>query len=117
MSSQHFLAWYIERRIDAIHIQPGKPTQNPHVESLHGRLRDECLNVSWFWHLFDARRKIAAWRVEYNCASTFRARVFNARGVCAPDRFAFRGVEYHTSGSAARLSLTAPPSQPSQLRP
>jgi len=46
MSSRHFLAWCIEKRIDAIHIQPGKPTQNAHVESFHGRLRDECLNVS-----------------------------------------------------------------------
>jgi hypothetical protein len=24
------------------------------------------LNVSWFWKLFDARRKIAGWRDEYN---------------------------------------------------
>lgn len=37
------------------------------MESFHGRLRDECLNVSWFWNLLDARRKIAAWRIEYNC--------------------------------------------------
>jgi putative transposase len=47
MSSRHFLAWCIERKIDAVHIQPGKPTQNAFVESFHGRLRDECLNVSW----------------------------------------------------------------------
>ena len=39
-----------------VHIQPGKPTQNPYVESFHGRFRDECLNVSWFWNLLDARR-------------------------------------------------------------
>jgi transposase InsO family protein len=43
-----------------VHIQPGKPTQNAHVESFHGRLREECLNISWFQNLFDARRKIAA---------------------------------------------------------
>jgi len=66
ITSRHFLAWCIERRIDIVHIQPGKPTQNPHVESFNGRLRDECLNVSWFWNLFDARRKIAGWREEYN---------------------------------------------------
>ena len=66
VSSRHFLAWCIERHIDAVHIQPGKPTQNAHVESFHGRLRDECLNVSWFWNLFDARKKIAAWRTDYN---------------------------------------------------
>jgi putative transposase len=36
------------------------------VESFNGRLREECLNVSWFWNLFDARRKIACWRDDYN---------------------------------------------------
>lgn len=55
-----------ERQIEFLHIQPGKPTQNARVESFHGRLRDECLTVSWFQNLFDARRKIAARRTEYN---------------------------------------------------
>jgi putative transposase len=49
-----------------VHIRPGKPTENAYVESFHGRLRDECLNVSWFWNLFDARRTISAWQREYN---------------------------------------------------
>ncbi len=40
--------------------------QNGLVESFHARLRDECLNVSWFENLWDARRKIAAWKEEYN---------------------------------------------------
>ena len=66
ITSRHFLAWSVERKIDIVHIQPGKPTQNAHVESFNGRLREECLNVSWFWNLFDARRKIACWRDEYN---------------------------------------------------
>ena len=66
LTSRHFLAWAIERKIDLLHIQPGKPTENAYVESFHGRLRDECLNVSWFWNLFDARRKISAWQLDYN---------------------------------------------------
>jgi putative transposase len=66
ISSRHFLAWAIEEKIDVVHIRPGKPTENAYVESFHGRLRDECLNVSWFWNLFDARRKISAWQQEYN---------------------------------------------------
>jgi len=40
--------------------------ENAHVESFHGRLREECLRVSWFQNLFDARRKIANWRHDYN---------------------------------------------------
>jgi hypothetical protein len=40
--------------------------QNGTVESFNGRLRDEFLNTSWFWNLFDARRAAAAWREDYN---------------------------------------------------
>jgi putative transposase len=47
-TSRHFLGWCVERQIGLIHIQPGKPTKNGRVESFHGRLREECLHVSWF---------------------------------------------------------------------
>lgn len=66
LTSRHFLAWAVEWQIELRHIQPGKPTQNAHVESFHGRLREECLRVNWFSNLFDARRKITCWRKEYN---------------------------------------------------
>ena len=32
LTSRHFLAWAIEWKIDLIHIQPGKPTQNGGME-------------------------------------------------------------------------------------
>ncbi len=83
LTSRHFLAWCVERQIELIHIQPGKPTQNPHVESFHGRLREECLAVSWFQNLFDARRKIAAWRIEYN-----EERPHSSLGYRTPKEFA-----------------------------
>lgn len=83
ITSRHFLAWCVERRIDIVHIQPGKPTQNAHVESFNGRLRDECLHVSWFWNLGDARRKIACWREEYN-----RERPHSALRYRTPEEFA-----------------------------
>jgi putative transposase len=39
LTSRHFLAWAVEWKIDLCHIQPGKPIQNAHVESIeHGRL-------------------------------------------------------------------------------
>jgi hypothetical protein len=38
----------------------GKPAQNARVESFRGRLLEECLNLSWFRNLFDARGKIPA---------------------------------------------------------
>ena len=66
LTSRHFLSWCLEQQIELVHIQPGKPTQNAQVESFHGKLREECLWVSWFQNLFDARRKIGEWRREYN---------------------------------------------------
>jgi transposase InsO family protein len=51
-TSRHFLLWCIERRIELVHIPPGKPQQNGYVESFHGEPRDECLNVSWFENLW-----------------------------------------------------------------
>jgi hypothetical protein len=66
LTRRHFLAWGLEWKIELRHIQPGKPTQNAHVESFHGRLREECLRANWFSNLFDACSKITAWRKEYN---------------------------------------------------
>ena len=58
-TSRAYLAWALERRIELLHIRPGKPIENAYIESFNGRLREECLNVSWFRNLFDARRQIA----------------------------------------------------------
>jgi len=41
--------------------------QNGHVESFHGRLLDECLNVNWFRTLHDLLSILTTWRREYNC--------------------------------------------------
>lgn len=65
-TSRCFLAWAEQHGIRLVHIQPGKPTQNSFIESFNGRFRDECLNANWFENLADARRKIEAWRVDYN---------------------------------------------------
>jgi len=65
-TSRRMLGWAEERKIMLIHIQPGKPMQNGHVESFHGRLRDECLNVNWFRTLNDVRTTLAIWQQEYN---------------------------------------------------
>lgn len=46
--------------------RPGKPTDNPYIESFNGSFRDECLNTNCFLSLLDAREKIEQWRKEYN---------------------------------------------------
>src|SRR5438445_997194 len=104
LTSRHFLAWCVERQIELIHIQPGKPTQNAHVESFHGRLREECLAVSWFQNLFDARRKIAAWRIEYN-----EQRPHSSLGYRTPKEFAeqAREASYGKDGDEAALENTS----------
>ena len=65
-TSRRMLGWAEERKISLVHIQPGRPMQNGHVESFHGRLRDECLNASWFRTLNDVRQTLEAWRQDYH---------------------------------------------------
>ena len=66
-TSRRMLGWAEDWKIGLVHIQPGRPMQNGHVESFHGRLRDECLNASWFRTLNDVRSTLAVWRADYNC--------------------------------------------------
>jgi len=47
-------------------IEPGKPTQNGHIESFNGKLRDECLNQEWFATLGHARSTLTTWKDDYN---------------------------------------------------
>jgi len=104
LTSRHFLAWCIERQIELLHIQPGKPTQNGRVESFNGRLREECLAVSWFQNLFDARRKIAAWRKEYN-----EERPHSSLGYKTPKEFAAtQALGFYTAVREARDSNAIP---------
>jgi hypothetical protein len=99
-----FLAWCVERKIELIHIQPGKPTQNARVESFHGRLRDECLTVSWFQNLFDAKKKIAAWKIEYN-----EERPHSSLGYQTPKEFAAaQAADFYTAVREARDSNAIP---------
>jgi len=44
----------------------GKTTDNAVIESLNGKLREECLNASWFLSEKDAKSKCEVWRKEYN---------------------------------------------------
>ena len=46
--------------------RPGKPTDNPFIESFNGKLREECLNQNWFLSLDDAQEQMDTWRKDYN---------------------------------------------------
>src|SRR5207253_10418071 len=94
VTSGDVLAWGVEQKVEVVHVQPGKPTQNGRVETFHARLREECLNVSWFQNLSDAKRKIAAWRIE-----STDERPHSSLGYRTPTEFAAR--EMTSSGKDA----------------
>ena len=58
--------WAYRRGVQLDFIRPGKPLENPFIESCNGRLRDECLNVHQFASLAEAQAIIEAWRLDYN---------------------------------------------------
>lgn len=65
-TGRHLDEWAHRNRVKLHLIEPGKPTQNSHIESFNGRLRDECLNQEWLRSLKEARLIIEKWRLDYN---------------------------------------------------
>ncbi len=103
-TSRAYLAWSLEQHIELVHIRPGKPIENALVESFNGRLREECLNMSWFRNLFDARRKIEAWRDHYN-----RVRPHSALDYRTPMEFAALRATGQSSAGAREGASNAVP--------
>ncbi|CAO4141763.1 IS3 family transposase ISMex1 [Methylorubrum aminovorans] len=66
LASRAFLRWQEERAVEWHDIAPGKPQQNGFVESLNGRLCEECQNEHLFRSPSAARTLIEAWRVDDN---------------------------------------------------
>lgn len=64
--SKDFDKWAYDNQVTLDYSRPGKPTDNPFIESFNGSFRDECLNVNWFLSLDDAYEKINKWVEEYN---------------------------------------------------
>ena len=58
--------WAYDQHVTLDFLRPGKPTDNPSIESFNGSFRDECSNEYWFLSLTDAQEKIEHWRQEYN---------------------------------------------------
>jgi putative transposase len=82
LTSRALDQWAYERGVRLRFIAPGKPVQNAYIESFNGRLRDECLNLHWFWSLDDARRIVEAWRLDYN-----QARPHGSLGGLTPEEY------------------------------
>lgn len=81
--------WAYEQQVTMDFSRPGKPKDNPFIESFNGSFRDECLNTHWFLSLEDAQEKIETWRVEYN-----EFRPHSSLGNLPPRQFAEKVVGY-----------------------
>jgi putative transposase len=87
--------WAYQRGVKLDFTHPGKPTENGHIESFNGRLRDECLNVNQFLSLADACQQIEHWRVDYNAH-----RPHSSLGNLTPSEFASRSQSNRPSAVA-----------------
>lgn len=81
--SQALDTWAYEHGVALDFIQPGKPIQNPFVESFNGKMRDECLNIHWFADVIEARSMIEDWRKDYT-----QVRPHSSLGNRTPSEFA-----------------------------
>jgi putative transposase len=59
-------AWAYKNGVHLEFSRPGKPTDNPFIESFNGKLRTECLEQNWFASLREAKETLEAHRKEYN---------------------------------------------------
>lgn len=82
-TSRAMLQWGAGRDVQLHFIEPGRPMQNALIESLNGRIRDELLNAHNFLTIFEARRRAADWRTDYN-----ELRPHSALGYRTPRDFA-----------------------------
>lgn len=83
--------WAYDNGVTLDFSRPGKPTDNPFIESFNRSFCDECLNAHWFLSLEDAREKIEFWRQEYNAF-----RPHSSLDGLTPDE-AGKGVERRTN--------------------
>ena len=105
-------AWASKHGVKLDFIQPGKPTQNAHVESFNGRFRDECLSQGRFPTLARARAEIEIYRVDYNTE-----RPHSALGYESPKTFGdrVRCKVPPSAGAAAALFEVGPQRSASPL--
>ncbi len=72
-----------EQNVQTLYIDPGSPWQNGKSESMHGKLRDECLNRELFNHRIEVRCVIENYRLAFNSY-----RPHSSLGYQTPNEFA-----------------------------
>ena len=87
--------WAYLNKVELDFSRPGKPTERARsatgprtmasafIQAFNSRLRQECLNASWFLSMADAHDRINAWKIDYN-----DERPHSALGNLTPSAFA-----------------------------
>lgn len=63
--------WAYEHGATMDFSRPGKPKDNPFIDSFNGSLRGEYLNIQWFLPLAEAQDELDNWCSEYNLERTY----------------------------------------------
>jgi putative transposase len=71
--------WACDQHVTLTFFRPGKPADNPCLDSFNGSLREQCLQVHWFVSLTDAQEKIAHWPTIQRLSTSQLVTKFNAR--------------------------------------
>lgn len=77
------IAW-ARFRAPSAHPLETRPTPRPTPTLQSGRLRDECLNITVFWSLTQARVVISDWKQEHNHHRRHSALATRPRPVTLP---------------------------------
>jgi putative transposase len=86
--------WAHQHNVRLDFIRPGKPTDNGHIESFNGKVRDECLNQNVFLSLADARDNLERWRIDYN-----QSRPHSSLDWMSPEEYYEHHQPYNTAGT------------------
>ena len=98
--------WLEKAEIETLYIEPGAPWQNGYAESFNSRLRDEFLEMNYFYTLNEAQQLATTWKEYYN-----EQRPHTSLGNRTPREFA-----EHCMG-ACSASLRSAPQPPMQCCP
>ncbi len=65
--------WLKKMDIKTLYVEAGAPWQNGYIESFNSRLRDEFLEMNYFYTLAEAQQLTQAWKEKYNTQRPQRA--------------------------------------------
>lgn len=94
--------WLAKMDVETMYIEPGAPWQNGYAEAFNSRLRDEFLEMNYFYTVAEAQHLAQRWKEHYNTK-----RPHTSLGNMTPTQFA---AFCRVPGSASlRLATPVPP--------